>query len=141
MKKSKFRLLTYALIILFTGTFLMAFVTPQDKKMGGPWDIPAKNKAMKNEYADDASLLKVGKMLYSKHCKSCHGNLGKGDGPKAASLDTGIRSFDSADFQAQSDGVIYYQSFIGRDEMPNFEKKIPDDEDRWAIVNYMRSLK
>lgn len=141
MKKSKINFLTYPMVILFTGMLMMAFVAPQDKKLGGSWEIPAKNKAMKNPSADDAALLKVGKMLYTKNCKSCHGNVGKGDGPKAASLDTGIRSFDSAEFQAQSDGVIYYQSFVGRNEMPNFEKKIPDDEDRWAIVNFMRTLK
>jgi len=24
--------------------------------------------------------------------------------------------------------------------MPEFTKKLPDDEDRWLIVNYMRTL-
>ena len=141
MKKSKFRFLIYLSIILFTGILLMAFTLPQDKKTGPAWEIPANYKAMKNPYADDASLTKVGRMLYSKHCKSCHGAKGLGDGPKAASLETGMHSFASADFQAQGDGVVYYQSYIGIDEMPNFEKKIPDDEDRWAIINYMRTLK
>jgi len=141
MKKSNFRFLTYPMVILFTGIFLMAFITPQDKKLGGPWEIPAKYKTMKNSYADDASLLKVGKMMYSKHCKSCHGARGLGDGSKAASMKTEMRSFASDEFQKQSDGVIYYQSFIGRDEMPNFEKKIPDDEDRWALINYLRTIK
>lgn len=128
-------------VLLVAGMVLLAFTLPQDKKMGGAWDVPAKYKTMKNTFKDDASLLKVGKMMYSKHCKSCHGSKGLGDGPKAASLETGMRSFASSEFQVQADGVIYYQSFVGRNEMPNFEKKIPDDEDRWAIVNYMRSLK
>ena len=141
MKKNKFSFLTYPLIILFTGILLMAFALPQDKKFGGPWDVPAKYKAMKNPHADDASLVRVGRMLYSKHCKSCHGAKGLGDGSKAASLETGMRSFTSAEFKVHSDGVVYFQSYIGRDEMPNFEKKIPDDEDRWAIINYLRSLK
>lgn len=141
MKKINFRFLTYPLIVLFVGTLLVAFVAPQDKKLGGPWEIPAKYQTMKNSYADDASLLKVGKMMYSKHCKSCHGAKGYGDGSKAASMEVGMRSFASAEFQAQSDGVIYYQSFIGRDEMPNFEKKIIDDEDRWALVNFLRTIK
>lgn len=141
MKKSKFRFLIFPLVILFTGILMMAFVTPQDKKHGGPWNIPAEYKTKVNSYADDASLIKVGKMMYSKHCKSCHGARGLGDGSKAASMETEMIPFNSADFQAQSDGVIYYQSFIGRDEMPNFEKKLPDDEDRWAIVNFLRTIK
>jgi mono/diheme cytochrome c family protein len=37
---------------------------------------------MKNPHAGDQSLEKVGKMLYAKHCKSCHGNVGLGDGLK-----------------------------------------------------------
>lgn len=129
------------LIIVFAGSVMLSFITKLDKEMGGPWEVPAKYKAMKNTYKEDASLEKVGKMLYIKHCKSCHGGLGEGDGPKAASMKTGFRSLKSAEFQAQSDGVIYYQSFIGRDEMPNFESKVPEEEDRWAIVNYLRTLK
>lgn len=141
MKKSTFRFLTYPMAILFVGILLVAFAVPQDKKLGEPWKIPAEYKTKTNTFADDASLLKVGKMMYSKHCKSCHGARGHGDGSKAASMETAMRSFASAEFQAQSDGSIYYQSFIGRDEMPNFEKKILDDEDRWALVNFLRTIK
>ena len=141
MKKNKFRFLAYPIATLFVGLLLFAFAAPQDKEVGGAWEIPAKYKTMKNTYADDASLLKVGKMMYSKHCKSCHGAKGRGDGSKAASMETAMRSFASSEFQAQSDGEIFYQSFIGRDEMPNFEKKMPDDEDRWALINYLRTIK
>jgi mono/diheme cytochrome c family protein len=89
----------------------------------------------------DPSVMTVGKELYNKHCKSCHGSKGLGDGPKSATLKTAIPAFSEKTFQAQSDGEIYYQSFIGRDEMPNFEKKILDEGDRWAVVNFMRTLK
>ncbi len=133
--------LILVLMVIFAGCVMVSFIGQQDKKLGGPWNVPAKYKDMKNAHKGDASLEKVGKMLYAKHCKSCHGNVGEGDGPKAASMGVLIKSFKAADFQSQSDGVIYYQSFIGRDEMPNFESKIPDDEDRWAIVNYIRTLK
>jgi len=112
------------------------------QKAGGPWTVPAKYKAMKSTVkAGDASINTVGKETYNKHCKSCHGAKGLGDGPKAANLKTSTGDFSSAKFQAQSDGDIYYQSFIGRDEMPNFEKKILDEADRWAVVMYMRAMK
>ena len=139
MKKYR-NLLTFA-VIVFIGSLLLSFAVVQDKKDGGPWNVPEKYKTMKNPHKDDASLVKIGKIHYTKHCRSCHGNEGLGDGPKAASMKTAIRSFKAADFQAQSDGVIYYQSIIGRDEMPNYESKIPEEEDRWAVVNYIRSLK
>jgi mono/diheme cytochrome c family protein len=139
MKKSKVKFLAYPLVVLFTGMFLMAFVSPMPAIED--WDVPAKYKEMKNPHAGDQSLEKVGKMMYAKHCKSCHGNVGLGDGAKAASMEAEMTPFNEAKFQAQPDGVIYYQSIVGKDEMPNFEKKIPDEEDRWALINYIRTLK
>jgi len=133
-------------LIVLAGTIaiafaFMAFISPQDgQKKGAPWDIPSKYVKMENPYAD-ADLDKVGKMLYSKHCKSCHGNKGLGDGPKAKQLETFPGDFASEEFQSGTDGELYYKSFVGRDEMPNYEKKITDEEDRWAIINYLRTLK
>lgn len=131
---------------LFTILFAaMAFITlnmAMIQKAGEPWDVPAKYKAMKSTIkAGDPSINAVGKSLYNQHCRSCHGTMGLGDGPKARSLKTNTGDFSSKAFQDQVDGVIYYQSFIGRDEMPNFEKKIADEGDRWAVVYYMRTMK
>lgn len=106
------------------------------QKKPGPWNIPAKYKTMKGK-GDVAT----GKELYAKHCKSCHGAKGLGDGPKATGLKTSCGDFSSKDFQAATDGEIYYKSIIGRDEMPNYEKKIPDEADRWSVVAYIRTLK
>jgi mono/diheme cytochrome c family protein len=137
--KTKNLFTLFLVVLLSVG--MLSFLVPQDQKKGGPWDVPAKYKAMKNPYASQADLLPVGKMLWAKHCKSCHGNTGLGDGPKAASLKVFPGNFKDAAFQAESDGVIYYQAIIGRDEMPNFEGKIPEEEDRWALVNFIRTLK
>ncbi len=126
-------------IILFTG-IIYAYNLPQDQDKPEPWDIPDKYTSMENPYANDASLEKIGKMLYAKHCKSCHGADGIGDGSKAAELETYPGDFTSDEFKDQKDGVKYYKSFIGRSEMPNFEKKITDDEDRWALINYVKTL-
>ncbi|HPD63882.1 MAG TPA: cytochrome c [Bacteroidia bacterium] len=126
--------------VLIAGTlvsfFLLGFIGVQK-----PWDVPDKYKNMKNPTKADQSSITLGKELYTKHCKSCHGPKGLGDGPKAANLKTKMRSFTSAEFKAQKPGVIYYQSFVGRDEMPNFEKKILAEEERWAIINYLMTLK
>ena len=46
----------------------------------------------------------------------------------------------SDEYKEQSDGLKYFKSFIGRDEMPNYEKKILDDEDRWAVIIYIETL-
>lgn len=126
---------------LFTAILFVTANIAVAQKAGGPWTVPAKYKAMKSTVkAGDASINTVGKETYNKHCKSCHGAKGLGDGPKSASLKTLVPSFADKKFKAQADGDIYFQSFIGRDEMPNFEKKIIDEADRWAVVGYIKNL-
>lgn len=119
--------------LIFMSFMLFAFA-PSDQK---PWNVPAKYKSMKNPVKSDPTSINAGKALYAKHCKSCHGGKGIGDGPKAASLKTKIRSFASKEFKGQTPGEKYYESFVGRDEMPNFEKKVLDESDRWSLVNYI----
>lgn len=116
--------------------FSMGFGVLQDA-----WDIPAKYKKMENPVAWDGEGKAIAKQLYSKHCKSCHGKTGLGDGTKAAELDTPSGDFSKASFHAQSDGALFYKSTFGRDDMPAYDKKIRSDEDRWLLVHYMRTFK
>ena len=104
------------------------------------WSVPDKYHNMKNPVPADKASIALGKELWNLHCKSCHGKEGLGDGPKAAQLDTPAGDFSTDAFHNQTDGDIFYKSWIGRDEMPNYEKKIPDKEDVWAIVNFIRTL-
>ena len=106
-----------------------------------PWPVPDNYKNMKNPAASNAESIAEGKALYATHCKSCHGAKGLGDGNKAAQLKTEPGNFSTGEFQSQSDGSLFYKTSEGRDDMPNFKKKIPDAEERWAVVNYMRTFK
>ena len=51
-----------------------------------------------------------------------------------------LGDFSSEELQAQTDGTLFYKITTGREDMPSFEKKITDEEDRWLIVNYVRQL-
>jgi mono/diheme cytochrome c family protein len=133
-------LIVFALTVLFVGAMALSSQA-QDQKKAGPWKTPDKYMKMKNpSKAGDAEVLKIGKTLYAKHCKSCHGNAGQGDGPKAKQLKTFPGDFKSKEFKAVVDGDLFYRAIIGRDEMPNFEKKITTAEDQWAVVDYIKSL-
>ena len=135
MKK---QLLVTSIVLL--GSFLlvsMAIIRSNDQD---PWEVPAKYEKMENPYADAADADKIGRILYSKHCKSCHGSKGLGDGKKAEGLDTPVGDFTTASFKEQSDGSLHYKTFSGRDEMPSFDKKIPDAEDQWLLINYVKGL-
>ncbi len=113
----------------------MAFVNPDQQAK--PWPVPDKYKKMENPVKYDA---KAAAALWTKHCKSCHGKEGLGDGPKAAQLDTHPGDFSDAAFHKQSDGALFYKTLEGRDDMPAFKKKIPDQEDMWQLVHYMREM-
>lgn len=128
-------LITISAIIF--SMLLLSFILQGDDE----WVVPDKYKNMENPTDDSKQNLTIGKNLYNKHCKSCHGTEGLGDGTKAAQLDTPCGDFSSEEFQSQSDGALYYKTTEGRDEMPAFNKTIGDDEDRWLIVRYMRTFK
>ncbi len=130
MKKFK----NLLLLAIFSLGLLSFGVVLQDE-----WVVPDEYKNMKNP-TDPKVDLNIGKSLYAKHCQSCHGKEGYGDGKKANEVEGDLGDFSSAEFQAQTDGELFYKSYIGRDDMPNFEKKLPDEEDVWLIVNYMRTL-
>jgi len=122
------------------GSFVLLSMTVNELDIQDPWEAPAKYQKMKNPYLDDADAGKIGRILYSKHCKSCHGTKGLGDGTKAEDIDTPIGDFTDASFMEQTDGSLYYKTFFGRDDMPGFNKKITEEEEKWLLVNYVRSL-
>jgi mono/diheme cytochrome c family protein len=137
MKNKIFKTIALVFSSVFFLSIMSGFSTFQKK----PWPVPDNYKKMKNAVPSNAESIANGKTLYSTHCKSCHGSKGLGDGSKAAQLKTEPGDFSSGDFQSQPDGAIFYKTSEGRDDMPSFKKKLADDEDRWALVNYLRTLK
>lgn len=107
---------------------------------GDPWNAPEKYVKMKNPVKADAASIAAGKVVYNKHCASCHGKKGLGDGTKAAQLDTPSGDFSIKAFTSQPDGSLFYKTLEGRGDMPSYKKKIPDAEDIWHVVNYMRTF-
>lgn len=105
------------------------------------WVVPESARKKANPVASNSGSLNIGKSLYQKHCASCHGKKGLGDGTKAAQLKTSCGDFTDPKVQAQTDGALFYKTREGRDDMPSFKKKIPDDEDIWSLVNYLRTFK
>jgi mono/diheme cytochrome c family protein len=110
---------------------------PDGKK---PWDAPAA-AASKANPQKGAESISNGKALFAKHCQSCHGKAGMGDGTKASELKTEPGDFSKTAFQGQSDGAIFYKVSEGRDDMPSFKKKLTEANDIWDVVNFVRTLK
>lgn len=129
----KLSILTLIIIFITSASFTLL----QNK----PWAVPADKAKMANPLKSDPASVATGKTLWNQHCASCHGKTGLGDGSKSAQLETTPPDFSKAVFQGQSDGAIFFKTAEGRGDMPAFKKKIPDQDDLWALVNFMRSLK
>jgi len=101
--------------------------------------------------ADLGALAARGAGVWKKlECAKCHGKLGLGDGPSAASLkdDWGhaIRATDLTykwSFKNGARPEDMYRTFIsGLDgtPMPAYAGPLPDETDRWALVAFVLSL-
>ena len=119
-------------------TMIIGFITLQQKKL---WVVPDADKNKVNPIKPDASSISDGKALWAKYCQSCHGKTGKGDGTKAAQMKTEAGNFTLAATQSQTDGSLFYKISKGRDDMPEFKKKIPENDDIWSIINFIRTMK
>ncbi|HZX72827.1 MAG TPA: cytochrome c [Cyclobacteriaceae bacterium] len=127
----------YLIVLLMVSSVFFSFTYYQTK----PWVVPEKSASTKNPVKSDAESLKLGKEVWNKHCSVCHGKAGAGDGSKAAQLKTGMEDMSTGAVQGLSDGALYYKIAEGRDEMPSFKKKIPDSEEVWSAINFIRTFK
>lgn len=95
-----------------------------------------------NPIAPSVESITVGEALYQANCLSCHGAQGKGDGPVGLTLnprpaDLTIHTIPGV----HSDGQLFSWvsgGFPGS-VMPAFGTQLTDEE-RWHIVNYIRTL-
>lgn len=106
----------------------------------GSWVVPDAYKNKKNPVKANAESKDNGKSLFMKHCASCHGKTGMGDGPRSSTLKTSAGNFKAAAFQGQPDGSLFYKISEGKGEMPSYKKKLSEN-DIWDVVNFTRSLK
>ena len=110
------------------------------------WTAPDEDKARVNPVeATPAALLK-GRALYQKHCASCHGDKGKGDGPaETYEIEPATDLTDPALQDRLTDGEILWKITTGLKSgtdviMPGIVQRVPAEEDRWKLVRFMRTL-
>ena len=98
---------------------------------------------LKNPYAGDnsAEFLKLGKRHFDNFCLLCHGPGGKGDGQVADKF-MGVKppSLLTDKVKNYTDGRIFHIITDGRGIMGTYIHQLPNEKDRWAVVNYVRSL-
>jgi len=104
------------------------------------WIVSSPGKKLQNPVPPTEQAVDDGMFNYMKHCQSCHGQDGDGNGQRAENLSIKPADFTNASLMSEhTDGELYWQITHGRPPMPGFESKLTDQE-RWELVDYIRSL-
>jgi len=98
----------------------------------------ATGQELENPVKSDERSLKSGKDLFLSLCASCHGDNAKGGGTATASMDPKPANLALAAKEKPA-SYLYLQMSQGRLGMPIWKKQISENE-RWDIVNYLKSL-
>jgi mono/diheme cytochrome c family protein len=125
------------LILIGIAFFIVSTAVAQHKE---PWNVPETAKNQKNPFTADNSSLLRGKRSYNVECLKCHGDKGKGDGIRAEKIDKQITDLGSVYVQSQSDGELFWKISESRRPMPLNKHTLTDDQ-RWDVINYIRSFK
>lgn len=105
-------------------------------------EVPAAYADLINPVPADEASLARGQATYTQLCVTCHGDQGLGDGPAAAGLNPAPVAIANTS-QMMSDGYLYWRIAEGGH---TFDTAMPawgdalDDQARWDVLNYVRSL-
>ena len=130
----------FVALLIISGAFMLMSLTKKTIQQASPWVAPVWADTIKNPLKGNLKSLDDGKKLYAQNCSVCHGDKGKGDGIAAAGLTPKPADHSSEKIQKQSDGVIFWKMTNGRPPMASYAKLFSDAQ-RWALVNYIRTLK
>ncbi len=91
-----------------------------------------------------AISIEQGRRVFAANCAACHGS-GGGDGPAASALRIKPADLTAGHLWEHRDGELYWWISHGIEgpegglAMPGFGDGLPS-EDRWAVIDYVRSL-
>jgi mono/diheme cytochrome c family protein len=93
---------------------------------------------------DDEESLASGKELFEKHCATCHGQAGMGDGPAGVSLDPPASPVAHTSRMMGDDYLFWRISEGGlgapfNSAMPGW-KDILEEQARWQVISHLRVL-
>lgn len=105
-------------------------------------DPETAQKVLKNPFAGNMSpeILSLGQKKFETYCLVCHGEKGHGDGPVAVKMALKPPPLISEKVIAFPDARIFHIITDGQGVMASYAFQLVDEKDRWAIVNYVRSL-
>jgi len=124
MKKTSITILAGLLLIL----------APQVK--GQEWEVPADQAVLSSPTDYSLENVKRGKEIYTRNCKSCHGDPGKNNPLTLVPMPSDIAS---AKMQSNSEGALFYKMTMGKGVMPPFATTVSEG-DRWNLVHFIKNF-
>jgi len=100
----------------------------------------ANPKGLKNPLPLSLQAVDRGKTAYGYFCIQCHGPQADGRGTVGQSFSPLPANLADPQVQGQSDGEILVKILLGFKRHPPLATTV-SEEDTWAVVNYLRSLK
>ena len=97
-------------------------------------------KDYKNTIVLNKDILAKGERLYQIYCAVCHGTKAYGNGSVADVSLVKPPSLQTDKIRGWTDGQLNHLITKGRGLMGAYESQIPSQEDRWALVHYIRHL-
>ncbi len=145
------------LIILAAVPFLTAAIWMDDQQSYKPYKapvlltpadtVPVSGKELvsqgsepKNTVTPTTASLSQGKTLFDINCAMCHGQTSKERGPVGKKLVPPPPGLDHVLVRSRSDAHIFKAITLGFGRMPRFQDKLTPEE-RWNLVNYLRTRK
>jgi hypothetical protein len=104
---------------------------------------PDQGAKLKNPFEGKMTpeLIELGRTKFETYCAVCHGYEGKGDGPVSVKMSVKPPPLISDKVTlTYTDGHIFHVISDGQGVMASYAYQLVDPNDRWAIVNYVRSL-
>ncbi len=123
-----------------TPTVVMA-----EGKIVQQWQAPADAAKLTSPVKDKPDAAKLGREFYMQKCADCHGKKGQGNGWMSGNTKRDGKTLTPTNLaskmaQANTDGELFWKITNGRSPMPAHRIRF-DDEQRWYIVAYLRTLK
>ena len=119
--------------------------TPSPDFSKNTWELPNDAEKTKNPVAVTPESVEKGKTLYLErtkgNCIFCHGETGSGNEANLARLRRKPADLSNKErMEAMTDGEVFWKISKGiQGIMPAGEKRMTEEE-RWHVVNYIRTL-
>ncbi len=125
-------------------------ITPPGQKQEdfskNTWELPEDADKTKNPVEATEESIAKGKELFldrnKGNCIFCHGETGSGNEANFPRLRRKPADISNKErMSSMTDGEVFWKITKGINGiMPAGERKMPNDEERWHVVNYVRTL-